>query len=156
NVAFRLMPYVKNLPAFLCPSDPNGDRQSGGGKWWKSEIARFTYEDNLGLVQGWSWPTLPKGKLISQGIPMSLAEIGRPALLNIAGDNWVENHSRHDPSEARWNVCYADGHAKFTRWVDEWLPFPQEPYSWNQYNPALPVDMEKPCVPNCAAEAAQG
>jgi prepilin-type N-terminal cleavage/methylation domain-containing protein len=32
NVAFQLMPYAGSPRVFLCPSDPNGDRQSGGGK----------------------------------------------------------------------------------------------------------------------------
>ena len=155
NVAFQLMPYVKSVRTFLCPSDLVGDRQSDGGKEWNSDIARSTYEANMGLVRGWSWQTFPKGQLLDRGTPVSLAEVRRPALLNIAGDNWIQNHSRRVPSEARWNVCYADGHAKFTRWVNDWLPPQQKQYTWNHFNPALPVDLEKPCVPDCAAEAAQ-
>jgi hypothetical protein len=84
---------------------------------------------------------------------LSSAEVRRPALLQIVGDAALRTHSSLGPSEARWNICYADGHAKFTRDVDGG-PFQQQPYAWNWYNPALPVDVEKPCVPDCAAEAA--
>jgi prepilin-type N-terminal cleavage/methylation domain-containing protein len=155
NVPFRLLPYLKNERVFLCPSDPNGDRQSGGGTQWNPAIARYTYEGNLGLSQGWSWPTYPNGKLSVSGTPVSLAAVSRPALLTIAGDDGVANRSRIVPGEARWNACYADGHAKFTRLLD-WLPPAQGPHLWNWFNPTMPVDIEKPCVPTCTVEAAQG
>jgi hypothetical protein len=52
-------------------------------------------------------------------------------------------------------MAYADGHAKFTRWVDDWLPANQQPWIWNVYNPRRPVDQEKACTPTCAVEGAR-
>jgi prepilin-type N-terminal cleavage/methylation domain-containing protein len=49
NIAFLLMPYVKSVQIFLCPSDPNGDRLLGGDKGWNTEIARYTYGATPGL-----------------------------------------------------------------------------------------------------------
>jgi prepilin-type processing-associated H-X9-DG protein len=109
----------------------------------------------MGLLRGFSWPTLPKGQLLRQGIPLTIAEIHRPSLLNIAWDAASRTHSDVSPGTDRRNVCYADGHAKFTHEWGGWLPFEQQRSAWNWYNPALPVDLEKPCVPDCAAEAAR-
>jgi prepilin-type N-terminal cleavage/methylation domain-containing protein/prepilin-type processing-associated H-X9-DG protein len=156
NVAVLLLPYFKVSQLLLCPSDPNGDRSSNGGKRWNAQIVRLSYEGHQGLSQGWSWPTFPKGKLISPGQPLPLSAVSRPAMLAIAADSFIENHARLVPEESRGNSVFADGHAGFKRYLDPWLPLERAPWQWNLYNPALPLNTETFCVPTCAEQAMQG
>jgi prepilin-type N-terminal cleavage/methylation domain-containing protein len=150
SVALRLMPYARSREIFICPSNPAGSRFVGA---WDTRFTQVCYNWNEGVSLGYSWPTLPRGKRSSAG-PLSLAEISRAALLPLVTDLSIEVHSRDSPDQARWNICYADGHARFTRYVDAWVPATQEPWVWNYYNPRQPVDVEKRCSPTCAEEAA--
>lgn len=155
NVAYLLLGYLKSGSVFLCPSDPTGAHFSEGGKHYNPQVVRTAYELNAGLLRGSSNLTYPQGKGTELGHSLSLAAVSRPSLLTITGDGVIQNHARLLPEEARWNACYADGHVKFTRWVDTWASADQQPYFWNLANPALPVNIEKPCSPDCATEAAQ-
>jgi prepilin-type N-terminal cleavage/methylation domain-containing protein len=159
NVGTMLRPYTRNAEMFVCPNDPTGDRFSNGGQQWSGQIARASYEWNQGLSHSWSWPDFPAWpttRWTNPGEPLSLAAISRPSLQYMTGD-WYPYHAPNQkPGEAWWNVGYADGHAKFTRFVDWWVPEAQMPYQWNLYNPTQPVNMEKPCSPTCAEEAARG
>ncbi len=89
-----------------------------------------------------------------------MAEVNSPAQLQMVYDLWIFVHSGETewwmhPEKARMNVCFADGHAKFIRYVDMWVPGPQAPWDWNHWNPRQPVNVEKPCSPTCAEEAAR-
>jgi hypothetical protein len=153
SVAVRLMPYVKNQPIFIDPDDPGGDRFAN--KRWDSRYARLSYWWHTGLSQGYSQPKYPDGKLSVSGRPLSMATVSKPADLQMIQDNWAAYHSGspYGPGTARWNICYADGHAKFSHYVDAWVPAAQKPWTWNLNNPALPVDVQKPCSPSCIAQA---
>jgi prepilin-type N-terminal cleavage/methylation domain-containing protein len=156
NVAGRLIPYIKNLEVFVDPDDKSGDRFSGGR--WSSTHARLSYHWNQGLSQGWSWPTYPDGPLNNPGVPFTLATLSRPAETQMVQDNWAAYHSPAPlaAGTARWNIGYADGHVKFSHYVDAWLPAKQQPWIWNLFNPAQAVNVERGCTPTCAEQAAQG
>jgi hypothetical protein len=156
NIALRVRPYLKSTPVLACPNDPTSQYYSNAGKRFNPESARVSYEGHPGLSQGWSWPTFPTGKPTNTGQPLSLAAVREPALLQIAGDtNTATPHASIVPGTYRWNSVYADGHAKFSRFMDWWLPPQQQPWAWNLYNPTRPVDPETPCSPTCAEQAAR-
>lgn len=69
-------------------------------------------------------------------------------------DNWGAYHS-FSPLEQRWNIAYADGHIKLSHFVDALVPAAQRPWTWNLYNAAMPVNVERACSPTCAQQAAQ-
>jgi prepilin-type processing-associated H-X9-DG protein len=154
SVATLLRPYTRSTGIFLCPNDPTGDRFSFGK--WDGRFTRMTYSWHPGLSQGWSWPDWPNWPGQSQWPwrPLRVGEVLRPAFLWMVADlNPV--HSSTAPSELRINICFADGHAKFTRFISFGVAKQQQrPWGWNWYNPRLPVDVEKPCSPTCAEEAA--
>jgi prepilin-type N-terminal cleavage/methylation domain-containing protein len=150
NVAGRLLPYVKNNQVFIDPNDPTGDRFAAGR--WNSQFTRLSYWWHAGVSQGWSWPTYDaSGSLSNPGRPHTLASIAAPANLQLIQDNWAAYHSggRCLPGECRWIIAFADGHAKFTKYVDAWLPAGRRPWTWNLYNPPRPVDVQVECNPNC-------
>jgi prepilin-type N-terminal cleavage/methylation domain-containing protein/prepilin-type processing-associated H-X9-DG protein len=142
-----LLPYTKNTQIFLCPSDPNGDRFNPN-----AEMMRYTYKGQGGMISGLSWSSLPAGSPSVSGQPITFGAIRRPALLDIATDVELRYHAMVAQGSGQYNACYADGHVKFTRFLAG-LPLEQNPYTWNQYNPAQPVNLEKPCSPTCAEEA---
>jgi prepilin-type N-terminal cleavage/methylation domain-containing protein len=154
NVAGRLLPYIKNLEIFIDPDDRTGDRFASGR--WDARFARLSYWWHTGLSQGWSQPAFPKGKLLNPGVPHSLGTLSRPAEVQMIQDNWAAYHSPSPLASgtARWNIGYADGHVKFSRYVDAWAPADRQPWTWNFYNPASPVDVQTPCSAPCAQEAA--
>jgi prepilin-type N-terminal cleavage/methylation domain-containing protein len=158
-----LLPYVNNPQVFLCPSDPNGDRFSRGGNdrhstvlVYDPRLLRIAYSGHSGLMQGYSWPTRPKGQPSSTGQPIVFAEISKPALLRLVWDEWIGTHAmtgqpNSRPDLIRWNVCFADGHARYARYVLG-LTRERDPHQWNWYNPRHPVSEEKACSPTCAEE----
>jgi prepilin-type N-terminal cleavage/methylation domain-containing protein/prepilin-type processing-associated H-X9-DG protein len=158
SIAFLLDPYIRNTQTYLCPNDPTGDRSYGArGGFYSSRFVRCAYEANDGMIWGYSWPGYPEGRLSVTGEPIAFAEVSRPALLPI-----VWEYNAHHGTGALWylgkewyNIAYADGHARFTRTVDGDLPASQRPWYWNLYNPRRPVNVEKPCAPTCAGEAAR-
>jgi prepilin-type N-terminal cleavage/methylation domain-containing protein/prepilin-type processing-associated H-X9-DG protein len=153
NVGGRLQPYIKNVGVFVDLNDPNGDRFAAGR--WDSSFTRLSYWWHAGLSQGWSWPTYPTGPLQNPGTPHSLATLSRPAEVQMVQDNWAAYHSDGTQGRARWNICYADGHAKFSHYLDAWLPTNQRPWTWNLYNPGRSVNVERACAPDCATESAR-
>jgi prepilin-type N-terminal cleavage/methylation domain-containing protein/prepilin-type processing-associated H-X9-DG protein len=155
SVSFRLMPYVKNMQVFMDPDDPTGDRFccADGTKQWDGQFTRASYFWHDGLSMGFSQPTHPNGRPSFSMAPLRLADVSRPALLQMVQDTWSEYHSSGNPR--RWNICYADGHAKFSLYLKDELPPNQRPWTWNFWNPARPVNVEAPCNPDCATEAAR-
>jgi prepilin-type N-terminal cleavage/methylation domain-containing protein len=147
SVAEQLYPYVKNLQVYLCTDDPSGDRFASGR--WTNDKFRLSYYYNHAVSIGLS-DCKPSGR------PLSIAAISRPAFLHLAQDNWSAMHSSGTQTTARWNIMFADGHAKFTRWVDSWITnTAQRPWAWNYCNPQSPVNLEQPCSPDCKTVAAQ-
>jgi prepilin-type N-terminal cleavage/methylation domain-containing protein/prepilin-type processing-associated H-X9-DG protein len=155
SVPLRLMPYLKSISVFLCPSDPDANR-SGTGSDGLPKGGRGSYLHHNGLCTGVSWPKYPKGAPSNPGQPLSLAAVSRPELLQMAWDwsNWY-HHTSVEKGGMWVNVCFVDGHVKFTHNMGEGTPDAQAPYWWNLFNPRQPVNLEKPCSPTCAEEAAQ-
>jgi prepilin-type N-terminal cleavage/methylation domain-containing protein len=157
TVAFLLVPYIRNTQIFLCPNDPAGDRFSSRfGPVWDGRFTRVSYEWHPGLSWGWAWPGSPDwpGGWENGTGPLRVAEVPRPALLPMIGDTFSTHAGDGRTREtSRYNNCFADGHAKFSRYVDPWVNYEQAPWEWDYWNPRLPVDMEKPCQPNCREEA---
>lgn len=153
NVASRLQPYVKNHGVFVDLNDPTGARNAGGR--WDPQYTRLSYWWHSGVSQGWSQPAYPGGALSNPGTPHSLASIARPAELQLVNDNWASYHSAGTQGNARWNIAFADGHAKFSHYVDTWVAPASRPWTWNLYNPSAAVDVNRACAPDCATQSAQ-
>jgi prepilin-type N-terminal cleavage/methylation domain-containing protein len=83
SVAARLLPYTRSTQVFLDPSDPGGDRMTG---YWDAKIGRVSYWFTGGLGSGVSWATFPRGRAIYPNTPLRLADVERPALLQITID----------------------------------------------------------------------
>jgi prepilin-type N-terminal cleavage/methylation domain-containing protein len=145
EVTTMLVPYVKNDDIYICP---NNDGQRFAAGRWVATNQRIAYWWQWGL--GWEyagkcWPE-PGGALRQRaGGPLTLASIAAPASLPMTQDNWVANHTSGQQGEARWNITYADGHAKFSRYVDAWLPTNRRPWWWDLCNPQRPISVETPC-----------
>jgi prepilin-type N-terminal cleavage/methylation domain-containing protein len=155
SVAALLRAYLKSTDILHCPDDPNGDRDMWDGGW-DPRVTRVSYAWPYGVSQGAGWPNYPSGRGGRvTGVPILLAEVSHPALLPINNDAVASRHSREARGEARWIVAFADGHVKFARWVDPWLPVKQRPWEWSLNNPRQPLDIETPCQPTCAEEAAR-
>jgi prepilin-type N-terminal cleavage/methylation domain-containing protein len=154
EVTTMLVPYVKNDAIYICP-DNDGQRFAAGR--WVATNQRITYWWQWGLGWEYSGKCFPaaSGTLRQRaGGPMRLGSISQPALLPLAQDNWVANHTSGQQGEARWNIAYADGHAKFSRYVDGWLPPNLRPWWWNLCNPDRPVSVEERCPDaGCASMA---
>jgi len=147
SVAEQLFPYVKNLNVFLCTADADGARFASGR--WTPDRFRLSYFWHHGIGLG-----LMAGR--PQGRPHTMASIAAPANLFMAQDNWTNLHTAGVTSgQQRWNMCYADGHAKFTLWLDSGIRQDQRPWAWNYLNPQSPVSMDGPCNPNCATVASR-
>ncbi len=152
SIGARLQPYVKNTQIFADPNDPTGDRFAAGR--WDARFMRISYWWHSGISQGWSQPNYPAGTLSNTGVPYTMAAIPRPAELMMVQDNWAAYHSSGANGQARWNICFADGHVKFAKYLDAWLATNARPWTWNLFNPNKPLSVEQPCVPNCVAAAA--
>lgn len=151
SLALLLQPYVKSTSVFLCPSNPTGRDllalKTGKAEGWDTRFVRLSYD--------YFFPLGITGDPQQCCRPMTMAQISRPALLQMAYD-WGSLLERWAPEEARRTICFADGHAKFTRYGTAWEPQPRNPWGWNLNNPSRPLDLEKPCSPSCAEEAARG
>jgi prepilin-type N-terminal cleavage/methylation domain-containing protein len=161
SITRRLLSYVKNTQVFLCPNRLAGESHHLG--WdWDTRLTRLSYGWNQGVSRGVSWPTMPKNRPSLLGKALRQAEVSQPVLLPLVQDGDPSLHSGHAewwlyPQQARWNICYADGHARFSRYVDywEWIPVERAPWFWDTVNPRQPVDVESPCTPTCSEESAR-
>lgn len=139
NVGSRLFPYVKNVQVYADPNDSDGDRFANGR--WNSQYTRISYYWNNGLSQGYKNST-------TYTAPYAMAMIDKPAMVQMVQDNWQNYHSSGD----RWNVAYADGHAKFSKYVDSKCPgyntTATTPGPWyrNLLNPPSSWNIEGPCL----------
>jgi prepilin-type N-terminal cleavage/methylation domain-containing protein/prepilin-type processing-associated H-X9-DG protein len=152
-LSVRLLPYIKSAGIFVEPNSPGGDRFTLA--LYDTQYTRAGYVSHDGIPVGVSWPQFPVGKPTYSQVPVSVSEVSRPALLQLLMDSSTKIHSEGTPGAARINIVYGDGHVRFTRWVDTWAAEDQRPFFWNLYNPRRPVDVEKPCAPTCAQQAAQ-
>jgi prepilin-type N-terminal cleavage/methylation domain-containing protein/prepilin-type processing-associated H-X9-DG protein len=153
-VSYLLQPYIKNDGVFKDPSDPEGQKYCGTGSNCSPDQIRGTYWWNNNISIGTNWPTWPNGANAPTNTPYTLAAIVRPANLQLCQDNNILIHSVAGQNN-RWNVCFADGHAKFTKSVEGPLPNPQKPWTYNTRYPPGSVNVEIPCNPDCATVARQ-
>jgi prepilin-type N-terminal cleavage/methylation domain-containing protein/prepilin-type processing-associated H-X9-DG protein len=149
SMAGRLLPYAKDTRIFFCPNYADSSRD------WDTQFTRLCYGWLNSLSNGESWPTFPAGKATLPDQPLALGEVSKPGLLQMGWD-LESGHPSVAPGENRRNVCFADGHAKFTRVLMLVQSRERSPWLWNQVNPRQPVNLEKPCSPTCAEEAARG
>jgi hypothetical protein len=132
-----LQPYIKNTGVFIDPNDPTGDRFARGR--WDRNFTRLSYMWNGALGLG-------NDRCAATNSPVVQAAIAAPSSLQMVQDNWVAMHTAGE-SVAWWNICFADGHAKFTRWIDftpsNATKYPwQGPWGWNYCNPRDPVSVD--------------
>jgi prepilin-type N-terminal cleavage/methylation domain-containing protein len=139
SVGEQLQPYIKNIGVFIDPNDPTGDRYASGR--WNGAFTRLSYMWNGALGLG-------NNNCTATNKPMVQAAIEAPSSLQMVQDNWVAMHTPNE-SVLWWNICFADGHAKFTRWIDfapgnatkhPW----QGPWGWNFCNPQTPIAVDAP------------
>jgi prepilin-type N-terminal cleavage/methylation domain-containing protein/prepilin-type processing-associated H-X9-DG protein len=149
SVAWQIYPYIRNLNIFLDPNDPQGDRFAAGR--WTADKFRLSYFWLHSISLGFSGYRPGFAGCEARSTPWRVGDISAPAFLQMAQDNWVAMHTSVPPH--RWNIAFADGHAKFSKWVDAGLPIARRPWGWNYCNPHRPVNVEKPCEPDCATEA---
>jgi prepilin-type N-terminal cleavage/methylation domain-containing protein len=143
SMATRLRPYVRNLEVYLCPDSPTED---------DPRLARLSYFWNGGISRGTSCPTFPKGRMEQTGRPLTLAEVNGPTLLQMVYHaGWVPHRML---IKKRFITCFADGHVKLAR-MDPRTARDQAPWLWNEWNPRKPLNVEGPCSPTCAEEAAK-
>ncbi len=138
SVAEQLQPYVKNNQIFLDPNDPNGTLFHNN---WDTNYTRLSYMWNGGLGMG-------NSNCAASNQPLSLAAVSSPAYLQLVQDNWADMHTKGEIPR-RWQICFADGHAKMSTFVDyepgnatkhPW----QGPWGWNFCNPQEPVPVDQP------------
>jgi prepilin-type N-terminal cleavage/methylation domain-containing protein len=137
SVGEQLQPYVKNTGVFIDPNDVNGDRFANGR--WDGKFTRLSYMWNGGLGFG-------NSNCVPTSSPIVQAAVSAPAHLQMVQDNWTNMHTLGEPVPW-WNICFADGHAKFTRYLDHrpgnttskpW----QGPWGWNFCNPHDPQPVD--------------
>jgi hypothetical protein len=143
SIAEQLRPYIKSEAIFLDPNDKNGTLFVNN---WNPQFTRLSYMWNGGLGLG-------NVMCKATNTPISQAAVSAPANLQLVQDNWADMHTRGE-TVRRWNICFADGHTKFTIWND-WQganmtskPW-KGPWGWNFCNPQdpLPVDGILPAGP---------
>jgi prepilin-type N-terminal cleavage/methylation domain-containing protein len=139
SVGEQLQPYVKNTSVFIDPDDPTGDRFAAGR--WSGQFTRLSYMWNGGLGLG-------NSNCVASSSPIAQAAIGAPSNLQMVQDNWSNMHTLGE-TVPWWNICFADGHAKLSRWVDyspgnaTGKPW-QGPWGWNFCNPQTPLPVDAP------------
>ena len=138
SAAEQLQPYVKNNQIFLDPNDPNGTLFHNN---WDTNYTRLSYMWNGGIPMG-------NSNCMPSNQPLSLASVSAPAHLQLVQDNWTDMHTKGE-NPPRWNICFADGHAKLTIYVDwergnttkhAW----GGPWGWNFCNPQDPLPVDQP------------
>jgi prepilin-type N-terminal cleavage/methylation domain-containing protein len=138
SAAEQLQPYVKNNQVFLDPNDPNGTLFYNN---WKPSYTRLSYMWNGGIPMG-------NSNCVASNQPLTLAAVSAPASLQLVQDNWSDMHTKNE-KPPRWNICFADGHAKLTTYVD-WEPGNKTshawggPWGWNFCNPQQPIPVDQP------------
>jgi prepilin-type N-terminal cleavage/methylation domain-containing protein len=150
NVAGRLFPYIRNVQIFVDPNDPTGDRFAAGR--WNSRFTRLSFWWHWGLSQGstLTWPT-PGGRPTHNlpGRPHTLASVDKPTLIQMVQDNWAAYHSPPG-GPFRWNISFADGHTKFSKWMDYGCPgdwvWMTGPWFRNLWDPREGWNVEGPCL----------
>jgi prepilin-type N-terminal cleavage/methylation domain-containing protein len=139
SVAEQLQPYIKNTNIFIDPDDPTGDRFAD--RRWDGKFTRLSYMWNGALGFG-------NSNCVATNQPIAQAAISAPAHLQMVQDNWTAMHT-HGENALMWIICFADGHAKLTRWIDftpgnatkkPW----QGPWGWNFCNPQNPLPVDAP------------
>jgi prepilin-type N-terminal cleavage/methylation domain-containing protein len=139
SVAEQLQPYVKSTKVFIDPDDPSGDRFASGR--WDGKFTRLSYMWNGALGFG-------NSNCTATSQPIAQAAVGAPAHLQMVQDNWTAMHTSGEQA-GFWIICFADGHAKLTRWIDfepgnatkkPW----QGPWGWNFCNPQSPLPVDAP------------
>jgi prepilin-type N-terminal cleavage/methylation domain-containing protein len=139
SVGEQLQPYVKNTNVFIDPDDPTGDRFAAGR--WSGQFTRLSYMWDGALGFG-------NSNCVASSSPITQAAIGAPSNLQMVQDNWVNMHTIGE-TVPWWIICFADGHAKLTRWIDfspgnsTGKPW-QGPWGWNFCNPQTPVPVDAP------------
>jgi prepilin-type N-terminal cleavage/methylation domain-containing protein len=138
SVAEQLQPYVKNSQIFLDPNDPQGTLFRNQ---WDPNYTRLSYMWNGGVGMG-------NSNCVATNQPLALAAVSAPASLQLVQDNWADMHTKGE-NPRRWQICFADGHAKLTTFVDyepgnatkhPW----QGPWGWNFCNPQSPIPVDQP------------
>jgi prepilin-type N-terminal cleavage/methylation domain-containing protein/prepilin-type processing-associated H-X9-DG protein len=167
NIPSMIQPYVRSAGIFVDPNNPRGDMGSSGaptlpgglpnpfaGLSWDPSFTRMSYRWNIGLSMGYSWPTFDSGTL-STSYPQTygVAGLQRPAECWVIGDMFLNHHGSIRQGEGRWNLAFADGHAKFSRYADDAGTRAQHPFEWGMWNPGLAVDVNRLCQPDCKTQA---
>jgi len=138
STAEQLQPYVKNNQIFMDPNDPQGTIFHNN---YDPNYTRLSYMWNGGLGMG-------NSNCVASNVPLSLAAVSAPANLQLVQDNWTDMHTKGE-RPPRWNICFADGHAKLTTFVD-WQPGNVTkhpwggPWGWNFCNPQDPLPVDQP------------
>jgi hypothetical protein len=137
SVGEQLQPYVKNSGVFLDPDDPTGARFANGR--WDAKFTRLSYMWNGALGFG-------NSNCVPTSSPIVQAAVSAPSVLQMVQDNWTDMHTAGE-KVPWWNICFADGHAKTTRWIDGQAgnttkkPW-QGPWGWNFCNPQSPLPVD--------------
>jgi prepilin-type N-terminal cleavage/methylation domain-containing protein len=141
SIAEQFQPYVKSTQVFVDPNDPQG---LFGRNQWDPQYTRISYMWNGGLGLG-------NAGCYASNQPLTVASVNAPAYLQLVQDNWADMHTRGE-NPRRWQICYADGHAKMTTFVDyepenrtnqPW----QGPWGWNFCNPRDPIPVDQTLPP---------
>jgi hypothetical protein len=119
---------------------------------WDAAYTRKAYYWMLGISYGYSYPDYPSlTPAAGSGLSAwGLAPLAHPAECPLAHDYFLNFHS--EASNWRWNVVFADGHAKLSKYVDTGI-CSTCPYYWDLYNPMNAVDVNRPCQPDCKTQA---
>jgi prepilin-type N-terminal cleavage/methylation domain-containing protein/prepilin-type processing-associated H-X9-DG protein len=130
NIKELIVPYTKNLNIWQCVSDSNGWFATyKNSYWWHYGLSGRDFNRALRFFP-----------------PVTIASISRPASLQMIQDNWVASHTPGlTGGQRRWNIAFADGHAKFTRYNDKGgdTKNPQlNPWYYNLWFPRDPVNVE--------------
>jgi prepilin-type N-terminal cleavage/methylation domain-containing protein len=138
SIAEQLRPYIKSEAIFLDPNDSSGTRFVNN---WNPQFTRLSYMWNGGLGLG-------NENCKASNVPLAQAAVSAPANLQLVQDNWADMHTRGE-NVRRWNICFADGHAKFTIFVDfqpgNMTRYPWKgPWGWNFCNPQNPLPVDQP------------
>jgi len=119
-----LDPYVKAESMWQCPSDSHGWYAAyKNSYWWNYTLSGAVVApgSQYNIAEPWSGP-------------LKTALITKPSNLQMLQDNWVATHSKGE-RPYRWNVCFADGHAKFTKYI-------KASWDYNFYYPRTPCELE--------------
>ncbi len=126
-----LKPFTKNPMIWKCPSEEKYWASYRNSYWWNGVLSGYHFQ----LSGTNSWRENDRWDPI--GMPMGA--IKNPSLLQMCQDNNVDHHSKFNTvgNGKGWNICYGDGHAKFTPYLggvgkDNWY--------WNLDHPTDPKE----------------